>query len=113
MAKLKLKYVQRLPHGAEDLPLNDVEFCIGISGRGVNIEVLRRGFILAAPVMDILRQRINRLALATASLKKPFPERIGFSPEPSPDWCRFLDDLLQKDDSWSFVINFTPHQRPS
>lgn len=113
MGKLKVKYVPRLPRCAEEIPLNVAELCIRVSGRSVDIRVLRRGFILAAPVMDIIRERISRLALATVNIKRPYPERIGFFPEPSSDWRRFLDDLLQKDDSWSFVLGFAPNQRLS
>ena len=113
MGKLKINYVQRLPRGAEELPPNVVELWIGISGRKVDVNIVRRGFILADPVMHAIRERIKRLALATANIDKPLPERIGFSPELSPDWRRFLDDLLQKDDSWSFLVNSGVNLRSS
>ena len=113
MGKLRVKYVQRLRQGAEELSSDDVEFCVGVSATRVNIEVLRRGFILAAPVMDTIRERINRLALATADINKSFPERIGIYPQPNPEWRQFLDDLLQKDGSWSFLVGFSPNQRLS
>ena len=43
----------------------------------------------------LLETRIKRLAVSTANINKPLPERIGFSPELSSDWRQFLDDLLQ------------------
>jgi len=113
MGKLKIKCVQRLPHGAEDLPPDVVELWIGVSGRKIDVNIVRRGFILAAPVMHAIRERIKRLALATTDLNRPLPERIGFSPELSPDWRQFLDELLQKDDSWSFLVNCAGTERPS
>jgi len=113
MGKLKIQYVQRPPRGAEDLPPDVVELWIGCSGRKVDVNIVRRGFILAAPVMRIIRERIKRLALATSGIKRPLPERIGFSPDLSSDWRRFLDELLQKDDSWSFLVNSAGSERPS
>jgi hypothetical protein len=113
MGKLKINYVQRLPHGAEDLAPDVVELWIGVSRRKVDVNVVRRGFILADPVMHAIRERIKRLAVATANINKPLPERIGFSPELSRDWRGFLDDLLQKDDSWSFLVNSGTNLWPS
>lgn len=113
MGKLKINYVQRLPRSAEELAPDVVELWIGVSGRKVDVNIVRRGFILADPVMHAIRERVKRLALATANINKPLPERIGFSPELSPDWRQFLDDLLQKDDSWSFLVNSGSNLRPS
>ncbi|MFZ0864916.1 MAG: hypothetical protein WB781_16295 [Candidatus Sulfotelmatobacter sp.] len=113
MGKLKIEYVERPPRGAEDLPPDVVELWIGVSGRKVDVNIVRRGFVLADPVMQTIRKRIKRLALATTNINKPLPERIGFSPELSPDWRQFLDDLLQKDDSWSFLVNCGANLRPS
>ena len=113
MGKLKINYVQRPPRGAEDLAPDVVELWIGISGRKVDFNIVRRGFILADPVMHAIRERINRLAVDTANINKPLPERIGLSPELSPDWRQFLDDLLQKDDSWAFLVNSGTIFRPS
>jgi hypothetical protein len=113
MRKLKIKYVQRLPRSAEDLPPDVVELWVGVSARKVDVNIVRHGFILAEPVMHAIRERVKRLALATANINRPLPERIGFSPELSPDWRQFLDDLLQKDDSWSFLVNSGTSLRPS
>lgn len=105
MAKLTINFVQRLARGAEDLAPDVVELWVGVSGRKVDVNIVRRGFILADPVMHAIRERIKRLAVATAKIDKPLPERIGFSPELSPDWRQYLEDLLQKDDSWSFLVS--------
>ena len=105
MATLKINYVQRQTRDAEDLAPDVVELWIGGSGRKVDVNIVRRGFILADPVMHAIRDRIKRLAVATANINKPLPERIGFSPELTPDWRQYLDDLLQRDDSWSFLVN--------
>jgi hypothetical protein len=63
--------------------------------------------------MHAIRDRIKRLALVSTSINRPLPERIGFSPDLSPDWRKFLDELLQKEDSWSFLVNSGMAGRPS
>jgi uncharacterized protein (UPF0335 family) len=113
MSKLKIKYVRRLSHGAEDLAPDIVELWIGVSGREVDVNIVRRGFVLAAPVMHAIRDRIERLALSKTDVQRPLSERIGFSPELSPDRHQFLDNLLQKDDSWSFLVNPGTNRRPN
>jgi hypothetical protein len=113
MGKLKIKYVQRLPHGAEDLAPDVVELWISVSGRKVDFNIVRRGFILADPVMHAIEDRIERVAQDTAGINRPFAERIGFSPKLSSDWREFLDDLLQKSDSWSFLVNSELNRRLS
>ena len=113
MGKLKIKYVQRLPRGAEDLAPDVVELWIGVSGRKVDFNIVRRGFILADPVMRAIEDRIERLAQDTAGIKRPFAERIGLSPKLSSDWREFLDDLLQKPDSWAFLVNSAMNRRLS
>lgn len=105
MPKLRINFVQRLVRGAEDLAPDVVELWVGVSGRKVDVNIVRRGFILADPVMHAIGERIKRLAVATAKIDKPLPERIGFSPELSPDWRQYLEDLLQRDDSWSFLVS--------
>ena len=90
MSKFKIQYAQGPQHGAEDLPPDVVELWIGVSARRVNVNIVRRGFILASPVMHSVNESIKRLALATASINKPLPERIGSSPELSPEWHQFL-----------------------
>jgi hypothetical protein len=113
MGKLKIQYVQRVRRCAEDLPPDVVELWIGVSRRKIDVSIVRRGFILAAPVMRIIRERVKQFAFATSGINRPLPERIGFSPDLSPDWRQFLDDLLQPDDSWSFLVNSAGSERPS
>jgi hypothetical protein len=50
--------------------------------------------------------------LQAASIRS-LPERIGFSPDLSPDWRQFLGDLLQQEDSWSFLVNSVGSERPA
>ena len=45
--------------------------------------------------MRKLKERIKRLALATAGINKSPVERIGLSPQLRPDWRRFFDKVLQ------------------
>jgi hypothetical protein len=113
MGKLRIRYVQRLPHCTEDLPLDVVDLWVGVSGRKVDVNIVRRGFLLAAPVMRVIRERVKRLAVATSGTNMPLPERIGLSPDLSPDWRQFLNELLQKDDSWSFLINPAGNDTPN
>jgi hypothetical protein len=113
MCKLKINCVRRLPRGAEDLAPDILELWIGASHRKVDVNIVRRGFILADPVMHAIRERIKRLAVVTANINKPLPERIGLSPGLSSDWRQYLDDLLQKDDSWSFLVYSGTNLRPS
>lgn len=113
MSKLKINYVQRPPRGVEDLPPDVVELWIGVSGGKVDFNIVRRGFVLADPVMRTINERMKRLALATASINRPLPERIGFAPELSPDWRRFLAEILQNENSWSFLVNSGMNLRPS
>jgi len=113
MHNLRIEYVQRLPRRAADLPPDVVELWIVVSGRRVVVDIVRRGFILAAPVMRLIRERIISLALATIDTSRHLPKRIGLSPDLSPDRRQFLDELLQKDDSWSFFVNCAGIERPS
>ena len=105
MGRLTIKYVQRLTPGAADLAPDVVEVYIGSSAGRVGITIGRHGFILADPVMHMITERIKRLAIATAGANRPVAERIGLSPAPNSDWREFLDDLLQKCDSWAFFID--------
>jgi hypothetical protein len=102
-----------MPHGGEDLPPNVVELWIGFSGRKIDVNIVRRGFVLADPVMHIIRERIQRVADASREVDQPFAERVGFSPDLSPDWRQFLDDLLQRADSWAFLVSGMVNARPS
>jgi hypothetical protein len=43
MGKLKINYVKRLPRGAEELAPDVVELRIRVSGRKVDVNIVRRG----------------------------------------------------------------------
>ena len=94
------------------MPPDVVELWLGVSEKKVDVNIVRRGFIVAAQVIRIIRESIRRLALATRGIKRPLPERIGFSPDLSPEWRQFLDELLQGDDSWSFLVYSAGRERP-
>lgn len=113
MNKLQIKYVRRMPHGAEDLPPDVVELWVGTSGRKIDVNIVRRGFVLSDPVMHVIRERLQRVADSTREIDQPFAERVGFSPDLSPDWREFLDDLLQRADSWAFLVTGFMNGRPS
>jgi len=111
--KLKIQYVQRPPRQPEDLPDDVVEVYIGTSGRKVDIAIGRHGFIVSDPVIGAIRARIRRIAETTVGKDRPLAERLGLSPILSPDWREFLDDLLQKCDSWAFFVPVTGRERPN
>jgi hypothetical protein len=104
MEKLKINYVQGLPRSTEDLPPDVVEVYVGVSGKKVDLIIRRQGFILAEPAMNVITERIKQLAIATAEINRPVVERIGLSPAPNADWRKFLHDLLERNDSWAFVV---------
>ena len=112
MSKLRIRYVSHVPQCAEELSPDVVELWIRISGTKLDVNIVRRGFMLADPVMLKIRQRVKRLAADTRGIKRPLAERIGFSPELSSEWRQFLDDLLQREDSWSFFVNSVVSGRP-
>lgn len=43
IGKVEIQYVQRLPHCAEDVPPDVVELWIGVSGRQIDVIIVRRG----------------------------------------------------------------------
>ncbi len=105
MGKLSIKYVKHLTPGPADLSPDVVEVYVGTSTRRVSVSIGRHGFILADPVMRMITQRIEQLAVATEGVRRPVAERIGLSPAPNSDWRTFLDCVLQKGDSWAFLVN--------
>jgi hypothetical protein len=113
VGKLKIQYVQRPPRQPEDLPGDVVEVYISISGRKIDLSIGRHGFIASDPVIEAIRERIRRIAEVTIGKDRPLAERLGLSPEVSPDWREFLDDLLQRGDSWSFFVPITGRERPN
>ena len=89
MSKLRIRYVSHVPQCAEELSPDVVEPWIRISGTKLDVNIVRRGFMLADPVMLKIRERVRRLAADTRGIKRPLAERIGFSPELSSEWRRF------------------------
>jgi hypothetical protein len=104
MKELKIKYVDRMPRPPEHLPLDVVEVYIGSSGDNVDISIGRHGFILSDRVMHAIGSRIQQLDLESSRRSRPVAECVGLYPVVSAEWRRFLDDLLQDDDSWAFLV---------
>lgn len=113
MGKLKIQFVQRPPRQPEDLPDDVVEVYISVSGRKIDLSIGRHGFIVTDPVIESIRGRIRRIAEATTRKDWPLAERLGLSPVMSPDWREFLEGLLQKCDSWAFLVPVTGRERPN
>lgn len=107
MKKLTLKYVNRMPRHPEDLPPDVAEVYIRRSRNGVNITIMRDGFIVADHVMDAIENRIRELDISDGRGDEVLAERVGLYPVVSPEWRNFLEDLLQQDDSWSFFVPVT------
>ncbi len=104
MKKLNIVYVNRLPRHPEDLPPDVVEVYIGISRKGVEMDIVRNGFLAADQVQHAIENHIRVLDTASARTDKPLAVRVGLYPTVSPEWRIFLDSLLQQDDSWAFVV---------
>ncbi len=104
MKKLNIVYVHRLPRHPEDLPLDTVEVYIGISRRGVEMDIVRNGFLAADHVKHAIESHIRELAISSGKRDKPLAVRVGLFPSVSPQWRIFLDNLLQQDDSWAFIV---------
>ena len=113
MGKLKIRFVERLPHQPEELPKGVIEVCISFGADGIDVGVVREGFIASRLALEAITDRIRRLIVATAADRRPIPECIGLSPAPSADWYEFLDDLFQQDDSWAFLVQPTSVPMPS
>ena len=96
MGKLKIQYVQRPPRQPEDLPDDVVKVYIRVSGGKIDLCIGRHGFIVTDPVIESIRERIQRIAEATMGKNWPLAERLGLSPILSPDWQDSLEGLLQK-----------------
>ena len=104
MKKLNIVYVHRLPRHQEDLPRDTVEVYIGISGKGVEMDIVRNGFLAADHVKHAIESHIRELDTASVRTDKPLAVRVGLFPSVRPEWRIFLDDLLQQDDSWAFIV---------
>ncbi len=109
MKRLKIAYVDHLPPLPEDLPPETVHVCIGASGNKVELIILRNGFIAADPAMHKIERRIQQLEHAAAPRRaRSVAESIGLYPNVSTEWRNFFDDLLQREDSWAFLVPVVP-----
>ena len=61
MRKLKVVYVDRLPRQPEDLPPDVVEVYIGLSRKGVELDIVRNGFLAAENVKHAIQRHIRQL----------------------------------------------------
>ncbi len=103
MKRLKISYVHHLSL-PEDLSPQVVQVYIGTAGNKVEMSILRRGFVVADPVIHRIESRIQELDQATARRGRSVAESVGLYPDVAPEWLRFLDDLLQREDSWAFLV---------
>lgn len=104
MKKLNIMYVNCFPRHPEDLPPDVVEVYIGISRKGVELDIVRNGFLAAENVKHAIESHIQELKTTSAKSNKPLAVRVGLFPSVSPEWRTFLDNLLQQDDSWAFIV---------
>jgi hypothetical protein len=111
--KLKIIYVERPPRQPEDLPHGIAEVFIGVSGQHVGLRIARRGFIASDCVIQAITERVAELAKGAVGNRRPLAERIGLSPMLSADWREFLDELLQRSDSWAFLAPPAASQGPN
>ena len=104
MRKLKIVYVDRLPRQPEDLPPDVVEVHIGLSRKGVELDIVRNGFLAAENVKHAIQCHIQQLDARSRGSDQPLAVRVGLYPTISQEWRTFLDHLLQQDDSWAFLV---------
>jgi|SRR5579864_2402894 len=104
MRKLKIVYVDRLPRQPEDLPPDVVEVYIGLSRKGVELDIVRNGFLAAENVKHAIQRHIQQLDARSRRSDQPLPVRVGLYPTVSHEWRTFLDNLLQQEDSWAFLV---------
>ena len=104
MKRLKIRYVDHLLPLPEGLSPEVVQVYIGTSRNKEEMSILRNGFIVADPVMHTIENRIRQLDQATPRRGRPVAESVGLYPNVSPEWCKFFDDLLQRDESWAFLV---------
>ncbi len=113
MEKFKIRFVQRLARLPEELPQGVIEVCISFGPDGIDVGIVRQGFIASSRAVEAITGRITQLIEATAHDRRPIPECIGLSPVPSADWYQFLDDLFQQDDAWAFIVQPSRAMMPS
>ena len=104
MKRLMIKYVHDLSPVSEDKPPEVVQVCIDASKNKVEMYIVRHGFIVTDPVMHTIEGRIQQLDQATPRRGRSVAESVGLYPNVSPEWRKFFDDLLQREDSWAFLV---------
>jgi hypothetical protein len=104
MKRLMVRYVHDLSPMSEDMSPEVVQVCIDTSKNKVEMYILRHGFIVTDPVMHRIEGRIQQLDQATPRRGRSVAESVGLYPNVSPEWRKFFDDLLQRDDSWAFLV---------
>jgi len=107
MKRLEIRYVNHpspLPEGLSPKIVQVYIGYIGTSKNKVEISILRNGFIVAHPVMHTIENRIRQLDQATPRRGRSVAESVGLYPNVSSEWCKFFDDLLQRDESWAFLV---------
>lgn len=102
MKRLKIGYVAHLLPLPEGLSPEVVHVYVGSAKNKVEMCILRNGFIVADPVMHTIESRIRQLDQATPRRGRSVAESVGLYPNVSPEWCKFFDDLLQRDDPGHF-----------
>ena len=104
MEKLKIRYVRRLPHQPEDLPTDIVEVYLAMSGGNVDLIIGRHNYVATNRAVQAIAERVQQLAEDAAVNHRSLAERIGLLPTLSASWRRFLDNLLQREESWAFLV---------
>ncbi len=104
MKRLTIMYLDHAPPVPEDLAPNVVEVYVGTSGDKIEMYIARRGFVAADSVMDAITNRIHKLDVVPVRSGKSVAERVGLYPVINSKWRKFLDDLLQRDDAWAFLV---------
>jgi hypothetical protein len=66
--------------------------------------ILRHGFIVTDPVMHTIESRIQQLDQMTPGSGRSVSESVGLYPNVSHEWRKFFEDLLERDDSWAFLV---------
>ncbi len=103
--KLTIKYVERLPRQPEELSPDVVEIYVSVSRGNIELCIVRHGFIAANRVFQAIDARIRQLVARAIEDDRPLAERIGLAPQVSAEWHEFLGRLLQRDDSWAFLVS--------
>ncbi len=105
MRKLTIKYVERVPRQPEELSPDLVEIYMRVSRGQIELCIVRHGFIAANRVFQAIDARIRHLVAGAIENHRPLAERIGLAPRVSTEWREFLERLLQRDDSWAFLVS--------